>query len=121
MKTQTNLADRAYAINDGIASSYHNDMRRALAGQLNSLQPIEERLVRIYFGIGVESQTMAEIAQAMGVRLAFVEKQIHKALLKLKHPARSRKFRGCMDHDISISSTTHWDCVVILSLSGQMA
>lgn len=93
MNARTNPTDLPHCVNAGLATADHADMRRALAGPLVSLKPIEERLVRMHFGIGVEPRLMVEIAREMGISAAVVERHMKQALRKLKHPARSRRYR----------------------------
>ena len=68
--------------------------RRVLA----SLTPREERVLRMRFGIGMNTDhTLEEVGQQFSVTRERIRQIEAKALRKLKHPSRSRKMRSFLD------------------------
>jgi RNA polymerase primary sigma factor len=66
---------------------------------LASLTPREERVLRMRFGIGMNSDhTLEEVGQQFSVTRERIRQIEAKALRKLKHPSRSRKLRSFLDN-----------------------
>lgn len=107
MFRHSNPTDLPHAPNDGLAAVDLFDMQRALAAPLLSLAPIEERVVRLHYGIGVESATIVDIAATLGIGEARTASILKKALRKLKHPSRSRRFRSCWQDGVERSTDVH--------------
>ena len=62
---------------------------------LASLTPREERVLRMRFGIGMNTDhTLEEVGQQFSVTRERIRQIEAKALRKLKHPSRSRKLRS---------------------------
>ena len=65
---------------------------------LSSLTPREERVLRMRFGIGMNTDhTLEEVGQQFSVTRERIRQIEAKALRKLKHPSRSRKLRSFLD------------------------
>ena len=65
---------------------------------LSSLTPREERVLRMRFGIGMNTDhTLEEVGQQFSVTRERIRQIEAKALRKLKHPSRSRKMRSFLD------------------------
>jgi RNA polymerase primary sigma factor len=74
------------------------NLREATTRVLSSLTPREERLLRMRFGIGMNTDhTLEEVGQQFNVTRERIRKIEAKALRKLKHPSRSRKLRSFLD------------------------
>jgi RNA polymerase primary sigma factor len=74
------------------ASTLSHDLARELNTVLAFLGPREERVIRMRFGVGEESQhTLQEIADVLGLTKQGVRQIEAKALRKLRHPARTRR------------------------------
>ena len=74
------------------------EMRELSARVLASLTPREERIIRMRFGMGIESDhTLEEIGQQFGVTRERIRQIEAKALRRLKHPSRSRTLRSFLD------------------------
>ena len=68
-------------------------------GWLASLTPREERVLRMRFGIGMNTDhTLEEVGQQFSVTRERIRQIEAKALRKLKHPSRSRKLRSFLDN-----------------------
>ncbi len=66
---------------------------------LASLTPREERVLRMRFGIGMNTDhTLEEVGQQFSVTRERIRQIEAKALRKLKHPSRSRKLRSFLDN-----------------------
>ena len=66
---------------------------------LASLTPREERVLRMRFGIGMNTDhTLEEVGQQFCVTRERIRQIEAKALRKLKHPSRSRKLRSFLDN-----------------------
>jgi RNA polymerase primary sigma factor len=66
---------------------------------LASLTPSEERIIRMRFGIGMNSDhTLEEVGQQFSVTRERIRQIEAKALRKLKHPSRSRILRSFLDN-----------------------
>ncbi|WP_162238652.1 sigma-70 family RNA polymerase sigma factor [Methylobacterium sp. Leaf102] len=71
-----------------------DDLRRAAAGLLSTLDPRSERVVRLRFGIGCEEHTLEEIGQMYDVTRERIRQIEAKALKKLGSPGRCKHLRG---------------------------
>jgi RNA polymerase primary sigma factor len=74
------------------------NLREATTRILSSLTPREERVLRMRFGIGMNTDhTLEEVGQQFNVTRERIRQIEAKALRKLKHPSRSRKLRSFLD------------------------
>ena len=75
-----------------------SDLRAAMTRVLESLTPREERVLRMRFGIGIESDhTLDEVGRQFSVTRERIRQIEAKALRKLKHPSRARLLRSLLD------------------------
>ncbi|MFK7866441.1 MAG: RNA polymerase sigma factor RpoD [Alphaproteobacteria bacterium] len=80
-------------------SAAHTNLRETTTRILSSLTPREERVLRMRFGIGMQSDhTLEEVGQQFSVTRERIRQIEAKALRKLKHPSRSRKLRSFLDY-----------------------
>lgn len=76
----------------------HSNLREATTRVLSSLTPREERVLRMRFGIGMNTDhTLEEVGQQFNVTRERIRQIEAKALRKLKHPSRSRRLRSFLD------------------------
>ncbi len=76
-----------------------SNLRETTTRVLASLTPREERVLRMRFGIGMNTDhTLGEVGQQFSVTRERIRQIEAKALLKLKHPSRSRKLRSFLDY-----------------------
>ncbi len=81
-----------------IDSAIHANLKETTTRILASLTPREERVLRMRFGIGMNSDhTLEEVGQQFAVTRERIRQIEAKALRKLKHPSRSRKLRSFLD------------------------
>ncbi len=81
-----------------IESAIHSNLRETTTRVLASLTPREERVLRMRFGIGMNTDhTLEEVGQQFNVTRERIRQIEAKALRKLKHPSRSRKLRSFLD------------------------
>jgi RNA polymerase primary sigma factor len=74
------------------------NLREATTRVLGSLTPREERVLRMRFGIGMNTDhTLEEVGQQFNVTRERIRQIEAKALRKLKHPSRSRKLRSFIE------------------------
>jgi RNA polymerase primary sigma factor len=74
------------------------NLRETTTRVLSSLTPREERVLRMRFGIGMNTDhTLEEVGQQFNVTRERIRQIEAKALRKLKHPSRSRKLRSFLD------------------------
>jgi RNA polymerase primary sigma factor len=74
-------------------------LRETTTRVLASLTPREERVLRMRFGIGMNTDhTLEEVGQQFSVTRERIRQIEAKALRKLKHPSRSRKLRSFLDN-----------------------
>src|SRR5271165_5831931 len=74
------------------------NLRETTTRVLSSLTPREERVLRMRFGIGMNTDhTLEEVGQQFSVTRERIRQIEAKALRKLKHPSRSRKLRSFLD------------------------
>ena len=80
-------------------SAIQENLREITTRVLASLTPREERVLRMRFGIGMNSDhTLEEVGQQFRVTRERIRQIEAKALRKLKHPSRSRKIRSFLEH-----------------------
>ena len=80
-------------------SAAQSNLRETTTRILASLTAREERVLRMRFGIGMQSDhTLEEVGQQFSVTRERIRQIEAKALRKLKHPTRSRKLRSFLDH-----------------------
>ena len=81
-----------------IDSAIQANLREATTAVLASLTPREERILRMRFGIGMNTDhTLEEVGKQFSVTRERIRQIEAKALRKLKHPSRSRKLRSFLD------------------------
>ncbi len=81
-----------------IDAAIQSNLRQTTTKILSSLTPREERVLRMRFGIGMNSDhTLEEVGQQFSVTRERIRQIEAKALRKLKHPSRSRKLRSFLD------------------------
>ncbi|MDD2876235.1 MAG: RNA polymerase sigma factor RpoD [Acidiphilium sp.] len=79
-------------------AAVHANLREAATRVLSSLTPREERVLRMRFGIGMNTDhTLEEVGQQFNVTRERIRQIEAKALRKLKHPSRSRKLRSFLE------------------------
>jgi RNA polymerase primary sigma factor len=82
-----------------IDSAIQSNLRETTTRVLASLTPREERVLRMRFGIGMNTDhTLEEVGQQFSVTRERIRQIEAKALRKLKHPSRSRKLRSFLDN-----------------------
>ncbi|MDD2869165.1 RNA polymerase sigma factor RpoD [Neomegalonema sp.] len=80
-------------------SAIQQNLRETTTRVLASLTPREERVLRMRFGIGMNTDhTLEEVGQQFSVTRERIRQIEAKALRKLKHPSRSRKLRSFLDN-----------------------
>ncbi len=81
-----------------IDAAIQANLREATTKVLGSLTPREERVLRMRFGIGMNTDhTLEEVGQQFNVTRERIRQIEAKALRKLKHPSRSRRLRSFLD------------------------
>ena len=81
-----------------VDSAIQSNLRDTTTRVLASLTPREERVLRMRFGIGMNTDhTLEEVGQQFSVTRERIRQIEAKALRKLKHPSRSRKLRSFLD------------------------
>ena len=81
-----------------LESAIQGNLKETTTRVLASLTPREERVLRMRFGIGVNTDhTLEEVGQQFSVTRERIRQIEAKALRKLKHPSRSRKLRSFLD------------------------
>ena len=79
-------------------SAIQENLKETTTRVLSSLTPREERVLRMRFGIGMNTDhTLEEVGQQFSVTRERIRQIEAKALRKLKHPSRSRKLRSFLD------------------------
>jgi RNA polymerase primary sigma factor len=82
-----------------IDAAIQANLRETTTRVLASLTPREERVLRMRFGIGMNTDhTLEEVGQQFSVTRERIRQIEAKALRKLKHPSRSRKLRSFLDN-----------------------
>ena len=80
-------------------AAIQNNLREATTNVLSTLTPREERVLRMRFGIGMNTDhTLEEVGQQFSVTRERIRQIEAKGLRKLKHPSRSRKLRSFLDN-----------------------
>jgi len=81
-----------------VDAAIQDNLRSTTTRVLASLTPREERVLRMRFGIGMNTDhTLEEVGQQFSVTRERIRQIEAKALRKLKHPSRSRKLRSFLD------------------------
>ena len=81
-----------------IDAAIQSNLRETTTRMLASLTPREERIIRMRFGLGMNSDhTLEEVGKQFLVTRERIRQIEAKALRKLKHPSRSRELRGFLD------------------------
>jgi RNA polymerase primary sigma factor len=81
-----------------VDAAVHSNLKETVTRVLASLTPREERVLRMRFGIGMNTDhTLEEVGQQFSVTRERIRQIEAKALRKLKHPSRSRKMRSFLD------------------------
>ena len=76
------------------------NLRETTTRVLGELTPREERVLRMRFGIGMNTDhTLEEVGQQFSVTRERIRQIEAKALRKLKHPSRSRKLKSFLDNN----------------------
>ena len=79
-------------------AAIHENLKEQTTQILSSLTPREERVLRMRFGIGMNTDhTLEEVGQQFSVTRERIRQIEAKALRKLKHPSRSRKLKSFLD------------------------
>ena len=79
-------------------SAIQENLKETTTRVLSSLTPREERVLRMRFGIGMNTDhTLEEVGQQFSVTRERIRQIEAKALRKIKHPSRSRKLRSFLD------------------------
>src|ERR1700729_3022359 len=82
-----------------LEAAIQGNLRESTTRVLSSLTPREERVLRMRFGIGMNTDhTLEEVGQQFSVTRERIRQIEAKALRKLKHPSRSRKLRSFLDN-----------------------
>src|SRR6516225_6327265 len=82
-----------------IDATIQSNLRETTTRVLASLTPREERIVRMRFGLGMNSDhTLEEVGQQFSVTRERIRQIEAKAIRKLKHPSRSRALRSFLDN-----------------------
>ena len=82
-----------------LEAAIHANLRETTTRILASLTPREERVLRMRFGIGMNTDhTLEEVGQQFSVTRERIRQIEAKALRKLKHPSRSRKLRSFIEN-----------------------
>ena len=81
-----------------IDAAIHSNLRQTTTKILSSLTPREERVLRMRFGIGMNSDhTLEEVGQQFSVTRERIRQIEAKALRKLKHPTRAKHLKSFLD------------------------
>ncbi|OGR06721.1 MAG: RNA polymerase sigma factor RpoD [Deltaproteobacteria bacterium RIFOXYD12_FULL_50_9] len=83
-----------------VEASMLENMRQSMSKALSALSPREEKVVRMRFGLGEESDlTLEEVGKAFSVTRERIRQIEAKAILKLKHPSRKKHLSGFFEED----------------------
>jgi RNA polymerase primary sigma factor len=81
-----------------LESAIHSNLRETTTRVLASLTPREERVLRMRFGIGMNTDhTLEEVGQQFNVTRERIRQIEAKALRKMRHPSRSKKLKDYLD------------------------
>ena len=87
------------AIKLPLDAAIQNNLRETTTSVLSTLTPREERVLRMRFGIGMNTDhTLEEVGLQFSVTRERIRQIEAKGLRKLKHPSRSRKLRSFLDN-----------------------
>jgi RNA polymerase primary sigma factor len=76
----------------------HINLREQTQKVLKTLTPREEKVLKMRFGVGVDSEhTLEEVGQSFAVTRERIRQIESKALRKLRHPSRSRKLKAFLE------------------------
>jgi RNA polymerase primary sigma factor len=76
----------------------HSDLKKSINQILSTLTPREERVLRMRFGLGTQSDnTLEEVGKQFTVTRERIRQIEAKALRKLKHPSRSKRLKSFLD------------------------
>ncbi|MBW2263481.1 MAG: sigma-70 family RNA polymerase sigma factor, partial [Deltaproteobacteria bacterium] len=79
-------------------STFHLDLAERSKKALGTLNPREEKILRLRFGIGVKSEhTLEEVGEEYGLTRERIRQIEARAMRKLQHPVRSRRLRGFLE------------------------
>ena len=82
-----------------VDAAIQSNLKDATTRILSTLTAREEKVLRMRFGIGLQSDhTLEEVGQQFSVTRERIRQIEAKALRKLKHPSRSRKLRSFLDN-----------------------
>ena len=83
-----------------IDAAVQSNLRETTTRVLASLTPREERVLRMRFGIGMNTanHTLEEVGQQFSVTRERIRQIEAKAIRKLRHPSRSRQLRSFLDN-----------------------
>ncbi|UNM06799.1 MAG: RNA polymerase sigma factor RpoD [Holosporaceae bacterium] len=85
-----------------IDAAIQSNLRETTTRVLSSLTPREERVLRMRFGIGMNTDhTLEEVGQQFSVTRERIRQIEAKALRKLKHPSRSKKLKSFIEGDLN--------------------
>ncbi|NCB50084.1 MAG: RNA polymerase sigma factor RpoD [Alphaproteobacteria bacterium] len=86
-------------ITQPLEAAIQANLRQTCTAVLSTLTPREERVLRMRFGIGMNSDhTLEEVGQQFSVTRERIRQIEAKALRKLKHPTRSKKLKSFLDN-----------------------
>ena len=86
-------------ITQPLEAAIQSNLRQTCTAVLATLTPREERVLRMRFGIGMNTDhTLEEVGQQFSVTRERIRQIEAKALRKLKHPSRSRKLKSFLDN-----------------------
>jgi hypothetical protein len=88
---------------DMLAGVNKEQLEKAVADSLGTLNKREEMIIRARFGLKpfTQDHTLKQVGDAMGVSATRVTQIEARALRKLKHPKRSKKLRGFVDEELT--------------------
>ena len=87
-------------VDPGDANEAAAALREATTRVLSSLTPREERVLRMRFGIGMNTDhTLEEVGKQFDVTRERIRQIEAKALRKLRHPSRSERLRSFLDNE----------------------
>jgi|TARA_R110000744_G_scaffold286908_1_gene398169 RNA polymerase primary sigma factor len=76
----------------------NSNLRDTMSAILSTLTKREEQILRLRFGIGLNTDhTLKEVGKELKISAGYVNQLEAKALRKLKHPSRSRRLRSFCD------------------------
>ena len=92
------LDEATSALDSEVEAAIQSNLRETTTLMLASLTPREERIVRMRFGLGMNSDhTLEEVGRQFSLTRERIRQIEARALRKLKHPSRSRELRSFLD------------------------